>query len=190
MPGKLGFDTVEEWQERLQQQHKQSTQPEIQTEIPKTHQADREDGTVLQSKTVPLQPNDEVRIEIVLQSEKKEDELQKETLSFKRQDAESWATTKPRASVANENRQLRWEQPNGSDDNSPQVVDADPISDILRLSGLEYYDERQRDGHIWIVGDSEARSAVSALYKLGIRAAFNPRGSEVTGYRPSWWAKI
>jgi len=180
---KAGFDTVEEWQERLQQQqyqqhqqnqqllqhHQQSVQTETLNGTMETLQPDRIGAEGLQQDDNSQKRKDEVRLEIDMQGEKKEESVIAVKSTMRKQESEMRTTANSRDTVAIANRQLRREQSQDMGDKSPLVVDADPILDILRSSGLEYFDERHRDGHIWIVGDHKARAVLKSLYNLGLK---------------------
>ena len=61
---------------------------------------------------------------------------------------------------------------------------------FLQASGVEYIDNRQKNGALWIVGDSQLSSvAQECKYRFDVHFTFKPEGGQCTKHRPAWWTR-
>lgn len=66
----------------------------------------------------------------------------------------------------------------------------DPVIDLIKESGFEYIDKRDKKGSLWIIaGKDEAEEFVKKCEAKGITWAFAPNGSRTTKRRPGWYCR-
>ena len=72
-----------------------------------------------------------------------------------------------------------------------------PVSDksqspcLARLdeAGIEYIDNRDRGGSLWVIGDSRIERELQELGRYGLRFHYKENGGKATGGKPGWWSK-
>jgi|GEM_PF-1734033 hypothetical protein len=70
-----------------------------------------------------------------------------------------------------------------------KVVEGDPLHLLLRDAGLEFIDNRQNGGNLWIVGDNRLIPVIEQLQKMGLSFRFKKEGGRKSGGRPAWWTR-
>lgn len=67
---------------------------------------------------------------------------------------------------------------------------SDPFLDLVKGSGFEYIDKREKKGGLWIVaGEEEAKQFVKECKDKGIIWTFAPNGSRSTKHKPGWYCR-
>lgn len=65
----------------------------------------------------------------------------------------------------------------------------DPLHLLLQNAGLEFIDNRQSGGNLWIVGGYELKPVIDQLRKMTLYFRFREEGGRRTGGRPAWWTR-
>ena len=61
---------------------------------------------------------------------------------------------------------------------------------FLRNNGVEFIDNRGKNGALWIVGGSSLSDiAQECKYRFGVTFTFKPEGGQCTKHRPAWWTR-
>ena len=77
-----------------------------------------------------------------------------------------------------------------SKEDSVTPAGGDPVLDLVKESGFEYIDKREKKGGLWIVaGEEEAKQFVKDCKDKGIIWTFAPNGSRSTKHKPGWYCR-
>ena len=61
---------------------------------------------------------------------------------------------------------------------------------FLLANGVEFIDNRSKNGALWIVGGSQLGDiARECKYRFGVTFTFKPEGGQCTKHRPAWWTR-
>lgn len=74
-------------------------------------------------------------------------------------------------------------------DDNERIISTDLVLDIIRESGFEYVDKRDKGGSLWIiVGENEGRPLIEQCEKLGMSFIFTAFGGKASKHRPAWYS--
>ena len=81
------------------------------------------------------------------------------------------------------------------DENNERAIPQEPPVYVdtaikyLKNNGIQYVDERNSDGILWVFGGLELFSKLIPLREYGIFFAFHPSGSDTPTGTAAWWTK-
>jgi hypothetical protein len=68
-------------------------------------------------------------------------------------------------------------------------IHGDPLHKLLRDAGLEFADNRQKGGNLWIFGGQELKPVADQLRNMMLHFHFQEGGGSRTGRRSAWWTR-
>ena len=68
-------------------------------------------------------------------------------------------------------------------------VSADPLINMILNAQIEFIDNRNKGGALWIIGAEENQPFVDECAERGIIFRFKAEGSRTTGGTAAWWTK-
>lgn len=95
----------------------------------------------------------------------------------------------PKQTSLNTAESVKTPPANGITDLENKASKGDPLHLLLQNAGLEFIDNRQNGGNLWIVGGYELKPVIDQLRKMTLYFRFREEGGRRTGGKPAWWTR-